>query len=237
MKAFAVGVIVGAGVCFAVVRIASPPPTEQTECEPAVSQAAPRAQAQPEPTSSNRIVASNSPERSAPPPAASAPVVSRAPASPAVELTAPVTAAKKCFSIEDITEKDADQFCLRAHQLRSQRERAEKDAEPKDPGWAYSMESLIRQHMEANVPRDQYTKLQIDCRTTFCELRMEGTVPAGQDLADRIAKEIVKQPWSDIASKGAGGGSSGDEWHISYEWFRPRTDEERRLWLNARPQD
>lgn len=92
----------------------------------------------------------------------------------------------------------------------------------------------MRQHVEANVPADEYTKLQIECRTTFCELKMAGTRAEGRTLADQVASDVALQPWSDVALNGSGGSSDGANWTIEYEFYRPRTESERRLRLQHR---
>lgn len=136
--------------------------------------------------------------------------------------------------INTLSEQQAGEICTRAHQLRQERERAAKDSEPKDAGWAYSMEQLMRQHIEMHLPADKYTELQVECRTTFCELRMEGASVDGQDLADQVAREIQHQDWSDVVQGMSGGGSDAGKWYVDYEWFRPRTDEERRIHFEIR---
>jgi hypothetical protein len=141
---------------------------------------------------------------------------------------------KKCLSVDNLSEQELAAISQRAYQLRQQREQAKKDAEPKDPGWAYSMEMLIRQHMESQLSADQYSKLDIQCRTTFCEMKMTGSGTEGLNSADRVAKEIARQPWSDIARKGGGSGSDGNGWHLEYEWYRPRTESERKAWFQTR---
>lgn len=89
----------------------------------------------------------------------------------------------------------------------------------------------MRQHIEMHLPADKYTTLQIECRTTFCELRMEGARTEGKDLAEKVVQQIQFQDWSDIAQKGSGGGLEGETWYIEYSWFRPRTESERRIWF------
>ena len=98
------------------------------------------------------------------------------------------------------------------------------------------MEMLIRQHIESHLPADKFKTFEIECRTTFCELTMTGTGTEERDIADRLAKEIAGQPWSDIAQKSSGGGSYAEGWHLEYEWYRPRTDSERKAWFGLREQ-
>ncbi|MGH7179421.1 MAG: hypothetical protein ACREJC_18740 [Tepidisphaeraceae bacterium] len=90
----------------------------------------------------------------------------------------------------------------------------------------------MRQHIEMHLPVDKYTKLRVECRTTFCELRMEGTSTDGKELTDKVVQQIQQQEWSDIAEKKrSGSGSNGETWFIRYDWFRSRTESERRMWF------
>lgn len=242
MKAFAFGAVVGALICFAVIRITGPLVTQTTVPEPLPAGSVGSVDIEPDQRAScpnvrmistpatQVSVRSVEPTKTSERSATGERTDSQAPSS------GPSLVNKRCISIEDLSEEDARAISNRAYQLERQRERAKKDAEPKDASWAYSTEMLIRQHIESHLPADRYTTLQIECRTTFCQLKMTGTGPEGRDIADQLAREIARQPWSDIAQKGAGGGSNGDAWHIDYEWYRPRTDSERKLWFGMRDQ-
>jgi hypothetical protein len=233
MKMFAFGAVVGALICFALLRVTAPP----------VMQTAAPAQL---PAGSVGPVSIEPEQRESCP---NVRPVSRVEPTKALEKTAtsvradsqasssgPAVVKQRCISIENLSEEDTRALATRAYQLQEQRERTKKESEPKDASWAYSTEMLIRQHIESHLSADRYKTLKIDCRTTFCELQMTGTGAEARDIADRLAKEIVRQPWSDIAQKGGGGGSNGDDWHIEVEWYRPRTDSERKLWFGMRDQ-
>jgi hypothetical protein len=127
--------------------------------------------------------------------------------------------------IGELSENEASEICSRAAVLQQNRERAKKDAEPKDAAWAYSMEMLIRQHVESQIASDEYTKLEIQCRTTFCELSIEGKEQEAQDRVSRVLQEVERQSWSDIVQWGSGGGSDQNGWHLHQEWHRPTGDE------------
>lgn len=93
------------------------------------------------------------------------------------------------------------------------------------------MEQLIRTHIETYVPENSYTKLEIQCRTTFCELKMEGRDAESLDLVDKIAQEIAYQAWSDMVPWSHGGGSDSRSWHTHHEWRRISDEAERRFLL------
>jgi hypothetical protein len=207
MKTFVLGILVGALVCFGVIRFID------HEVAPDAAPERP-------------IAAALAPARSVNSDPAKSADVER----PAVEPP-PALAKAPSDWVEELTEEEAQELCSYASRLQQAREQAVKDAEPKDAGWAYSMEQLMKQHIEMHLPADQYTKLQIECRTTFCELRMEGKSTDGRELAEKIVQQIQFQDWSDIAQKGNGGGSEGESWYIHYDWFRPRTERDRRAWF------
>lgn len=236
MRAFAVGLIVGACACFAVLRIVDPPRTQPAPVEPLPVSSTQPADIQPNNPASCPQVANVTLAHSKRPEPKT--IVEPSPARDAgntpLASGGQATVARKPITLADLSEQDAAQLCIQKERLRHQREQAAKAAEPKDAGWAYSMEQLIRQHLESHVPADQYKILQLECRTTFCELRMEGTAKEGLALVEKVANDIPNQPWSDIAQKGGGSGSAGDQWHLEREWYRPTTESERRMWLRQR---
>jgi hypothetical protein len=62
-------------------------------------------------------------------------------------------------------------------------------------------------------------------------LRMQGTSADGKDMAEKIVQQIQQQEWSDIAQRASGSGSDSETWYVEYDWFRPRTESERRQWF------
>jgi hypothetical protein len=243
MKAFALGLIVGAVVCFAVVRLTdlgarrtpSPDNFQSTRSHPVAFRAGERSSCtDPGPATSVPSLHAGTLSTESRTPAVSSAKDERSPLQRSPSASTAVE--KKRMSIEDLNEKEASEVCQRAHNLQQEREQAAKDAEPKDAGWAFSMEQLIRQHVESHLPPDQYSVLKVECRTTFCQLELKGRSQEGRDLADKVASTIPNQLWSDIAPMGQSGGSDGTTWHIQYEWYRPRTESERRLWLRNRDQ-
>lgn len=236
MRAFVFGSIVGACACLAVLRIVNPPLAQPAVVEPLPVRPTHAVDLEPNQTpscpavTSVNLVHSKQPE----PKATAEQPAARDDGNSRSVPSGQITVAQKPITLADLSEKDAAELCTHAQRLRQQRELAAKAEEPKDAGWAYSMEQLIRQHLESHVPADKYTILQLECRTTFCELRMEGTDKEGQALAEKAASDIPNQAWSDIARKGGGGGSTGDKWHAEYEWYRPTTESERRMWLRQR---
>lgn len=232
MRAFAIGLVVGTGLCFLAMRFIYPP-------------AAPEAVNQ-------QVVVRSTPVEIPPAAAPSCPEVTTVSAPtpqidekktletrPAVrdtvnaqpESIVVTKAVRRRVSIDDFTDEEATSLCAQMYTRQQQRERAVKDAEPVDIGWAYPMEQLMRQHLESRLSSDQYSALKVECRTTFCELNMAGVGTDNREQAQKLANEIAGQPWSDVVGKGnSSTGGSGDTWSIAYEWFRPRTDAEKRIW-------
>jgi hypothetical protein len=236
MRAFVFGSIVGACACFAVLRIVDPPLAQPALVEPLPDRPTQAVELEPnQPPSCPDVPSVTLAHAKQPEPKATAEQpAARDDGNSQSVPSAPVTVAKKSITLADLTEEAAGQLCIQAERLRHQREQAAKAAEPKDAGWAYSMEQLIRQHLESHIPADKYKILQLECRTTFCELRMEGTDKEGLALVEKVANDIPNQPWSDIAQKGGGSGSAGDQWHLERDWYRPTTESERRMWLRQR---
>lgn len=230
MKSFAFGLIVGAGACYAVMRLISPPVAQNAGIEQVVLH--PGA-----PMDSQSSTSPSCPEVSkevSKEPKAAVRSVDRPPGNSQSDTPVATTVVHRRISIDDVSEEEANQFCGEVFNRERQRERDKKDGEPKDAAWAYAMEQLLRQHMESGLAANQYTKLRIDCRTTFCEMRIEGVGDKNQKLAAQLAQEVAKQSWSDMIDRGHTTTANGNTWSTSHEWFRPTTEAERRLWTTPR---
>jgi len=227
MKTFAVGFLLGAIVCFIVMRVVAP----RSPVEPAAvnEQVAVRSSSSQTP----QLAAPSCPEIKN---VETQRIETSAPAS----ASAVVTNVVRRVSIDDYTDQEAQQICTQMYQRQAQRERDKKDAEPVDAAWAPAMEMLIRQHVESSLARKQYSQMTLQCRTTFCELKIEGA--GGEEnlkLAQAFVQEIANEPWAEsLVNKGISGtGRGGDTWEVRQEWFRPRTETELRLWGRKPPQN
>ena len=56
----------------------------------------------------------------------------------------------------------------------NQQERAARDAEPRDTGWADQMEQLLRMHFATQLTKHPVEQLEIICRTSFCQIKAKG---------------------------------------------------------------
>lgn len=136
MKTFLFGVVVGALVCFGVIRVTDPQIARDSSTErlmvgsvtPSYPHTVPPSSAASEET----LAVSAGAQSVVQPPAAES--------GPAAE---PPSVAPKPRTdwIERLSPQEANEVCTRASQLQQAREKAAKDAEPKDAGWAYSMDN------------------------------------------------------------------------------------------------
>ena len=101
-----------------------------------------------------------------------------------------------------------------------------RNVEPRDTPWADSMELQIRQHIGTRFNAVQFDKLVVNCRTTFCELRAQGTVVEDGLLFRGRGDRVPDQPWATQLMNGEAGGSvGGSNWNWHY-LFRRVTEEE-----------
>lgn len=240
MRAFAFGVVVGALVCFAGIRVTGLGGAQTASPESMLHASPPASDIV------STLTEAGEPESSATaemdPPAAAGPSANQVESleTPAIEIltfderTGSLIASEsgsspgqRCISLEGLIAADIRSI---ESSLQYRREEDKKKAEPKDESWAYPTEMMIRQYIESRMLADQYKSLEVDCRTTYCLVQLTGAGEKNRLLADELAKEISSQPWSDIALKGYGRNGHEDDWHVYYEWFRPRTEPERRLW-------
>jgi hypothetical protein len=224
--AFTFGLIVGAGVCYAVVRFTAPAPSPDTKPVLAAVQPNPPAAAPPtEPPSCPEITSASAPTQVEPKVAdARAPERPVGNSQPDTAVSTPV--AQRRLAIDEISEDEANRFCSAVFNRQQQRDRAAKEAEPKDVSWAYSTEQLIQQHVEMNMSPAQYNKLRIECRTTFCEMRIEGVGGENKALASEIAQGIAQQPWHDMLPRSGSVYDTAAGWQVIQEWVRPKTGAE-----------
>ena len=223
--AFTFGLILGAGVCYAVMRYTAPAPSSDTElAQAAVQQNPPAALPPTEPPSCPEITSAPTPAKAEPTQADTRLTDARAPERPVTPLP-PDTAvstpvSQRRLSVDEISEDEANRFCSAVFNRQQQRERAAKQAEPKDVGWAYSMEQLLQQHIESHMTTAQYNKLRVECRTTFCEMRIEGVGVENKALASELAQGIAQQPWHDMIPRSGSIYETTAGWQVLQEWVR-----------------
>lgn len=91
-----------------------------------------------------------------------------------------------------------DTICDELSNRRMAREQATRDAEPKDPAWAYPMEQKLREVVSPRLQTKQIEVISIDCKTTFCELRAQALGPETNEGFNRVMEGVREQPWNDF---------------------------------------
>jgi hypothetical protein len=100
--------------------------------------------------------------------------------------------------------------CASASNEEGQRKRAAMDAEPRDTSWADPMEQLLRQYLVEHTAKHPPDKLEITCRTTFCELKATGRTEAFALEFQKASQEVGSEPWGNLRNGEGGGGTLPD---------------------------
>jgi hypothetical protein len=107
-------------------------------------------------------------------------------------------------------EQEMQNACFAAFAEEGNNKRAAMDAEPRDTSWADPTEQLLRQYIVAHTAKHPADKLEITCRTSFCEIKATGRTE--EFIADfqKAAQEVASEPWSTVRDGEAGGGTLPD---------------------------
>jgi uncharacterized lipoprotein YmbA len=137
-----------------------------------------------------------------------------------VTYTAEVRRKQSYASAVEQNESPERTACNRLSGRRQQRERAALEAEPRDTGWADPMEQLLRQHLAAQLTR-QDVELDISCRTTFCRIKAKGQAQEALFRLQKVMSAVESEPWANLRF-GPGGGIAGysDHWTANYMLLR-----------------
>ena len=102
----------------------------------------------------------------------------------------------------------------------NQQQRAARDAEPRDTGWADQMEQLLRMHFATQLTKHPLEQLEIICRTSFCQIKAKGKSDAALIALQKTTAALESEPWA-ILGSGAGGSSGyGDYWTADFTLIR-----------------
>ncbi|MEM9385467.1 MAG: hypothetical protein AAGA68_10430 [Pseudomonadota bacterium] len=85
------------------------------------------------------------------------------------------------------------------HQRQVQYEQDLRNAQTKDPGWAYETEQLLQQFVASNLRSHAVDEVSVECRTTFCDIRANGSIEAATAF-EEVIKEAQIEPWSTFNS-------------------------------------
>lgn len=122
------------------------------------------------------------------------------------------TASEQSESPEEIA-------CMKLVSRQDQRERAVRDAEPRDHGWADPMEQLLRMHLAAQLSKHP-VELDISCRTTLCRIKAKGQSNDALLAFQRAMMGVELEPWANMRSGQSGTAGYGDSWTADYTMHR-----------------
>jgi hypothetical protein len=109
--------------------------------------------------------------------------------------------------------------CTKLGSRQNQRERAARDAEPRDIGWADQMEQLLRMHFAAQLSKHA-VDLDISCRTTFCSIKAKGQSDDALLALQKAMTAIDSEPWANLRNGLGGPTGYGDRWTADYVLHR-----------------
>jgi hypothetical protein len=101
--------------------------------------------------------------------------------------------------------------CTKLAGRRKQQERAARDEEPRDTGWADQMEQLLRMHLAAQLSKHA-VELDISCRTTFCSIKAKGQSNDALLALQKAMTVIDSEPWANLRNGQGGISGYGDRW-------------------------
>jgi hypothetical protein len=109
--------------------------------------------------------------------------------------------------------------CTKLAGRRNQQERAARDAQPRDLGWADQMEQLLRMHLAAQLSKHA-VDLDISCRATFCGIKAKGQSDGALLALQKAMTAIDSEPWANLRNGGGGITGYGDRWTADYMLHR-----------------
>ena len=95
-------------------------------------------------------------------------------------------------------EQQQQAACIALSERMMAREKSVRDAEPKDPAWAYPMEQKLREYLTRRLRSGQLEVIGIDCKTSFCDIR---ALLLGPEAAAEFNEAISAAPdksWNDF---------------------------------------
>jgi hypothetical protein len=116
-------------------------------------------------------------------------------------------------------EAQAEAACTARIIEKQDRERAARDAQPKDPTWAEPMEQLIRQYLTTQV-KQPVEQIDIDCRTSYCRINAKGRTNDAAMAFQKAAQAVADEPWANLRNGEGGGSGYGDSWEQHYVLYR-----------------
>lgn len=112
------------------------------------------------------------------------------------------------------------QACWDLSSRRAQQQFDAREAQPRDAGWADPMEQLLRQHIIGQLVKHPPDRLEINCKTTFCQIKATGRTKESQAAFQKVSQEVAAEPWADLRVGEGGSGSYGDIWRADVTLYR-----------------
>lgn len=108
------------------------------------------------------------------------------------------------------------------HARKEERERAAREAEPKDINWAYEMEQLLEQFIAAHPQARTIQISGIECRTSFCEIKAIAH-PGSWDAFEAVVEQALNEPWSTLSGNRSLRSNSRDDGQQGFHAIIERT--------------
>ena len=117
-------------------------------------------------------------------------------------------------------DEQAAAACTAREMAKQDRERAIRDAQPKDPIWAEPMEQMIRQYLTKHVGKQRVEHIEVDCRTTFCRIEAKGQTIDAALAMQKAAQAVADEPWAELRSGEGSSSGYGDSWEQQYFLYK-----------------
>lgn len=112
------------------------------------------------------------------------------------------------------------QACWDVTSRQAQQQLDARNAQPRDAGWADPMEQLLRQHIVGQLVKHPLDRLDINCKTTFCQIKASGKTKESQAIFQKVSQEVAAEPWAELRTGEAGSSGYGDSWDADVTLYR-----------------
>ena len=85
--------------------------------------------------------------------------------------------------------------------------RAALDSEPRDESWSYFTEQAVEQYLARHADISGFTVDFIECRSTICQIGVEGFNESTGPIWQQILLDMRQQPWYEFGQVGTSTGN------------------------------
>jgi hypothetical protein len=185
LVAIAVGVIVAIGIVVYFARSSEKTSAAASEVEQSRQQSA-----------KSPLVAASEPEQPQSPPSDGAGTNAATPQAATGQFSTSPSRAGLKVATQSASHREMRAACDEMFQRQQEREQRARDAEPKDPVWAYAMEQKLREYTSRRFQSTAIAVSKIECKTTFCEISADALVPEAADEFNKAIAALREEPWS-----------------------------------------